>query len=300
MRIFKKKSFMKLDGKNVVITGATSGIGKEAAIEIARMKPCLVLPVRNLEKGEQVKKQIVAESDNPAVYLMKCDLASFDSIRNFAREFKKQFSGLHLLINNAGIWQNKKSETKDGIEMTFGVNHLGPFLLTNLLLDEIRSGVPARIINVSSEAHRYTGMNFNDPEGKKKFSTFKAYGQSKLANILFTRYLAQMLREDGVTVNCMHPGFVATNLFDRIAPFLRPVFGLFMKTPRQGAETIVFLALSPGVEGSTGGYYVNKKKKKPSGAALDNKAAEKLWMLSSQYTGMEETSLINLPFENQI
>ncbi len=291
---------MKLDGKNVVITGATSGIGKEAAIEIARMNSCLVLPVRNMEKGEQVKKQIVAESGNSTVYLMKCDLASFDSIRDFAREYKRRFSGLHLLINNAGIWEYKRSETRDGIEMTFGVNHLGPFLLTNLLLDEIRGGAPARIINVSSEAHRYTGMNFDDPEGRKRYSSFKSYGQSKLANILFTRHLAQMLREDGVTVNCMHPGFVATNLFDKIAPFLRPVFGFFMKTPIQGAETIVFLASSPGVDGSTGGYYVNRKKKRPSGAALDNEAAEKLWRLSCQYTGIEETSLITSQFTNQV
>ena len=277
---------MLLDGKNVIITGATSGIGTEAAIEIARMNPCLVLPVRNLEKGEQVKKRIVAESGNPSVYLMKCDLASFDSIRDFAREYKKRFRGLHLLINNAGIWEFKKSETKDGIEMTFGVNHLGPFLLTNLLLDEIRGGTPARIINVSSEAHRYTGMNFDDPEGKKKFSSFKAYGQSKLANILFTRYLAEMLREDGVTVNCLHPGVVATHLFDKIAPFLRPVFGVFMKSPRQGAETIVYLALSPEINGNTGGYYVNKKNKKPSRDALDKEAAKKLWELSSEYTGI--------------
>ena len=277
---------MLLDGKNVIITGATSGIGTEAAIEIAKKNPCLVLPVRNLEKGEQVKKQIVAKSGNPSVYLMKCDLASFDSIRDFAREYTKRFSGLHLLINNAGIWEFKKSETKDGIEMTFGVNHLGPFLLTNLLLDEIRGGTPARIINVSSEAHRYTGMNFDDPEGKKKFSSFKAYGQSKLANILFTRYLAEMLREDGVNVNCLHPGAVATHLFDKIAPFLIPVLGFFMKTPRQGAETIVFLASSPEVDGSTGGYYVSKKNKKPSKAALDNESAKKLWELSSEYTGI--------------
>ena len=276
---------MKLDGKNVIITGATSGIGKEAAIEIAKKNPCIVLPVRNLEKGEQVKKQIVAESGNPSIYLMECDLASFDSIRDFAGEFKKRFSRLHLLINNAGIWESKRSETRDGIEMTFGVNHLATFLLTNLLLDEIRGGTPARIINVTSEAHRYTGMNFDDPEGKKKFSSFKAYGQSKLANILFTRYLAEMLREDGVTVHCMHPGFVATHLFDKIAPFLCPVFGLFMKTPRQGAETAVYLASSPEVDGSTGGYYVNKKKKNPSRAALDDEAAKKLWELSSEYTG---------------
>ncbi len=277
---------MVLDGKNVVITGATSGIGTEAAIEIARMNPCLVLPVRNMGKGEQVKKQIIAESGNPSVYLMKCDLASFDSIRDFAREYKKRFSGLHLLINNAGIWEYKRGETEDGIERTFGVNHLGPFLLTNLLLDEIRGGAPARIINVSSEAHRYTVMKFNDPEGRKKFSSFKAYAQSKLANILFTRHLAQMLMDDDVTVNCMHPGFVATHLFDKIAPFLVTVLGLFMKTPRQGAETIVYLALSPEIDGNTGGYYVNKKIKKPSRTALDNKAARKLWELSCDYTGV--------------
>jgi NAD(P)-dependent dehydrogenase (short-subunit alcohol dehydrogenase family) len=165
---------MLLDGKNVIITGATSGIGTEAAIEIAKRNPCLVLPVRNLEKGEQVKKHIVA--------------------RDFAREYTKRFSGLHLLINNAGIWEFKKSETKDGIEMTFGVNHLGPFL--------------------------------------------------------------------------------------------RPVFGVFMKSPRQGAETIVYLALSSEINGNTGGYYVNKKNIKPSGDALNNETAKKLWELSSEYTGL--------------
>ncbi len=277
---------MKLDGKNVIITGATSGIGKEAAIEIAKLNPFIVLPVRNLEKGKKVKKEIAIKSGNPSIYLLECDLSSFESIRSFAKEYKKRFCKVNLLINNAGIWERERKETKDGIEMNFGVNHLAPFLLTNLLLDEIRAGSPARIINVSSEAHRYAKINFDDPEGSNRFSSMQSYGQSKLANILFTMYLADKLKDDGVSVNCLHPGVVATNLFDNMNPVLKSVFTLFMTSPRKGAETTVFLATSNHLNGETGGYYIRKKIKKPSGAALDDEAARKLWELSCRYTGI--------------
>jgi NAD(P)-dependent dehydrogenase (short-subunit alcohol dehydrogenase family) len=189
---------------NVIITGATSGIGREAATEIARHDTCIIMPVRNLEKGEIVKRQIEQQTGNSSLHLFKCDLDSFDSIRAFSDEFKKRFGKLSLLVNNAGIWEHKRKETADGIEMNFGVNHLAPFLLTNLLLDEIKAGAPSRIVNVSSEAHRYGKMDFDDPEGRKKFSSMQAYGQSKLANILFTRFLADMLAKDDVIVNSLH------------------------------------------------------------------------------------------------
>lgn len=274
---------MNLKEKNVIITGATSGIGRETAIALARENSSIVMPVRDIEKGERIKKQIIGRSGNPAIYVMECDLASFDSIRSFSADYKKRFGQLHVLINNAGIWKQERDETRDGIEMNFGVNHLAPFLLTSLLLDELRSGAPSRVINVSSEAHRYTRMNFDDPEGKKKFSSFQSYGQSKLANILFTRYLAGMLRKDGVTVNCLHPGVVDTNLFENMNPLLRKISGLFMTSPRKGAETTVYLATSPDINGQTGRYFVRNKDKKPSRAALDEKSAEKLWELSMKY-----------------
>lgn len=272
--------------KNVIITGATSGIGKEAAIEIAKHDTCIIMPVRNLEKGENVKRQIEQQTGNSSIHLIKCELDSFDSIRAFSDEFKKRFDKLSLLVNNAGIWEHKIKETADGIEMNFGVNHLAPFLMTNLLLDEIKKGAPSRIVNVSSEAHRYGKMNFDDPEGRKKFSSMQSYGQSKLANILFTRFLAERMAEDNVIVNCLHPGVVATNLFDKMHPVLRALSSPFMKNPRKGAKTTVYLAISPEINGQTGGYYVNKKIKRPSKAAMDDNAAERLWKLSMEYTGV--------------
>ena len=277
---------MNLDSKYVIITGATSGIGKETAMAIAGENAHIVLPVRNIEKGEKVKKEIAGKSGNPGIYIMECDLAAFDSIRSFAGEYKNRFSKLNLLINNAGIWETKRKETKDCIEKNFGVNHLAPFLLTNLLLDELKAVDFARIINISSEAHRHSKFDFDDPEGKKKFSSFKSYGQSKLANILFTRYLSNLVRDDSITVNCLHPGVVATNLFDKMNPFLKSVFSFFMVSPRKGAETTIYLATSPEIKGQTGEYFVKRKIKRPSSAALDDEAAKKLWEISCDYTGL--------------
>lgn len=277
---------MDLDGKTIIITGATSGVGKETAISLAGQNALLILPVRNLKKGEKVKSEIEVESGNTGIYLMECDLASFDSIRNFAGEFKKRFKHLHVLINNAGIWETERKESEDGIELTFAVNHLAPFLLTSLLLDAMRNSSPARIINVSSEAHRVVKMDFTDPEGKKKFSGFKAYGRSKLANILFTRSLSAMLDENEVTANSLHPGGVATNLYEKMNPVFRWIAKIFMISPRKGAETPVYLASSPEVDGISGEYFKNRKITKPSSGARDDRSAERLWELSIKYTGI--------------
>lgn len=277
---------MEPEGKNVIITGATSGIGKETALSLAGMKARLILPVRNIEKGELVKKEIIEKTGNQDVHIMNCDLASFDSICQFASEFKNRFKVLNVLINNAGVWEVRRKETNDGIEMNFGVNHLAPFLLTGLLLEELHAGAPSRIVNVSSNAHMYGKINFADIEGKKNFSSILAYGRSKLANILFTRFLADMVIEDGISVNCLHPGVVATNLFNQFHPVLRTVAGLFMIDSRKGSETIVYLATSPEVEEVTGKYFQKKRITKPAPAALDDRAAAKLWELSREYTGI--------------
>ncbi len=280
------KTDNRLADKIAVITGATSGIGKETALALAAEGATVVLPARNLKKGEDVRNEISGRTGNNGIVLMECDLASFDSIRSFAGEFKKRFDRLHVLVNNAGIWEKMFNTTKDGIEMNFGVNHLAPFLLTHLLLDRLKAGAPSRIVNVSSEAHRYNGFNFDDPELKSKYGSFRSYSQSKLANILFTRHLAEKVKKDGITVNSLHPGVVATNLFDKIGPFIRPIAGIFMTSPRKGAETSIFLSAGIDINGETGGYWVRKKKKRPSRAAMDEEAARRLWDLSREYTGI--------------
>lgn len=277
---------MDLKGKTAIITGATSGIGKVTALAIARDGAHLVLPVRNIEKGEALKEEIVKETGNRSVELMSCDLASMDSIRSFAKSFLVKYDRLHLLVNNAGLWESKRKESADGIEMNFAVNHLAPFLMTNLLMDVIKKSTPARIINVSSTAHKYAKMNFDDLECKKRWDSMKSYAQSKLANIFFTRKLAHELEGTGITVNCLHPGVVSTHLFDNMPGFFRRIFGLFMISPEKGAETSIFLATSPEVEGITGAYFKKKKSAKTTSHAEDMKAADILWDVSKEYCGL--------------
>lgn len=277
---------MDLKGKTAIITGATSGIGKVTALAIAREGAHLVLPVRNMEKGEALKEEIKQETGSTKVELMSCNLASLDSVRSFAKQFLAKYDRLDLLINNAGLWEAKQKESADGIEMNFAVNHLAPFLLTNLLLDLIKKSAPARIINVSSTAHKYAKMNFADIEGKKGWGSMKSYAQSKLANIFFTRKLAHELAGTGVTANCLHPGVVNTRLFDNMPGFFRRIFGLFMISPEKGAETSIFLATSPEVEGVSGAYYKKKKMAKTTRHAEDMKAADMLWEVSKEYCGL--------------
>ncbi len=277
---------MNLKGKTAIITGATSGIGKVTALAIAREGAHLVLPVRNMEKGEALREEIISETGNKSIELMSCDLASLDSIRSFAKSFLTKYDQLHLLVNNAGLWESKRKESSDGIEMNFAVNHLAPFLMTNLLLDVIKKSAPARIINVSSTAHKYAKMNFDDLEGEKRWDSMKSYAQSKLANIFFTRKLARELEGTGVTVNCLHPGVVSTHLFDNMPGFFRRIFGLFMISPEKGAETSIFLATSPEVENISGAYFKKKKRAKTTRHAEDMKAADILWEVSKEYCGL--------------
>lgn len=272
-----------LSGKICLVTGATSGIGKETARALAAMGAHVVIAARNIELAERVKQEFITTTGNTSIDVMLCDFVSFASIMTFAKSFKAKYNRLHILVNNAGLMERERKVSRDGIELTFAVNHLAPFLLTKLLLDTIKASAPARIVNVSSDAHKGAVINFEDIEGKKSFSGWKAYGQSKLANILFTRHLATMLRGSGVTVNCLHPGVVATGFFEFLPAPLQFIAKIFMLTPEKGAETSIYLASSPEVENVSGEYFNKKKIALTSLQAQDADVAERLWQVSEEY-----------------
>jgi len=223
--------------------------------------------------------------------MVPLDLARLRSVRACAAEVLERYDRLDVLVNNAGAIISDRRVTEDGFEMTFGVNHLAPFLLTQLLLDRLVASAPARIVNTSSVGHRAGTMNLDDLYfDTEPYSIMKAYGRSKLANILFTRELARRLLGQGVTVNCLHPGAVSTNIWSHAMWWVRPLFAvakLFMLTPQQGGERIVYLATSPEVEGKTGGYYEANRLVAPSPLAQDDDLAAKLWGVSATLVGLE-------------
>ncbi len=276
-----KKVFIMKD-KTVLITGATSGIGKETAKGLAKLGATIIFTSRDAKRGESAKTEIIESSNNKDVHVLDCDLASFDSIRACCDQYKAEFDKLHILINNAGVWDFKRRESRDGIENIFATNYLAPFLMTNLLLDLLKNSSPSRIINLSSGLHKGT-INFDDIEFKESFSGIKAYRQSKLAVILFTKLQAEKLEGTYVTVNCVHPGMVATNL-GRDAGFLsRAIFKLLGKHPRSGAKTSIYLASSQEVDHITGEYFAKKKVARSSKQSNDLDLARKLWEVSLQY-----------------
>lgn len=272
--------------KIALITGATSGIGKVTALHLANEGFELILPVRNIEKGRIVKDEISVKTGNNRINLIECNLESLESVRELANEVIRGFNRLDVLINNAGVWYSKREVTVDGYEKNLAINHLSHFLLTNLLLELIKKTEGARIISVASEAHRFATINFDDLQSEKNFNSFKAYGQSKLANILFIKKLADILKDTGVTANCLHPGIVSTNLFNKMGGFMRNIFQLMMITPEKGAETSIFLATSDEIKSVTGIYF--KKKRLAHSSALSNnlEVSEKLWRISKTLVGI--------------
>ena len=271
-----------MKNKIVLITGATSGIGKETARGLAKLGATIVFTARDVLKGEKTKKELIAATNNENIHMLKCDLASFESIKNCCKEFISKYDKLHVLINNAGVWDFKRRESKDGIENIFATNYLAPFLMTNLLLDILKKSSPSRIINVTSGMH-YGTINFDDIEFKQKFSGAKAYRQSKLGLILFTRLLSKKLKGTNVTVNVVHPGMNKTNLGRDAGGFSRMIFKMMGKDPKIGAETSIYLASSPDVKDITGEYFAKKEIKKSSKESYDMNLAEKLWDLSKKY-----------------
>jgi len=274
-----------MKGKICIVTGANSGIGKATAMGLAKLDATVVMLCRSKERGEEAQKEIIELTGNSNVDLMLCDLSSQKEIRSFVSEFKGKYQDLHVLINNAGIMTGKRNQCVDGYEMNFAVNHLAPFLLTNLLLDVLKKSAPSRIINVGSAAHRMAKIDFDDLQCEHKKPRFmKLYGSSKLALTLVSYELSRRLEGSNVTVNVVHPGLINTNLGRDQSSFSSGFARRFFKTPEVGAETSVYLASSPEVEGITGKYYVNKQQKSSSKQSYNKEYAIKLWEISEEMT----------------
>lgn len=280
-----------LTGKSVVITGANSGIGKETAVGLARLGADVTIAVRNPAKGAEAVAEIRRRSGSDLVDQVSLDLADLGSVRRCADEILDRMDRIDVLVNNAGIICDERRETPQGFEEMFGVNHLGHFLLTDLLLDRLVASAPSRVVILSSLAHRFSprGLRFDDLQATRSFHMFTVYGRSKLANAMHAMELARRLEGTGVTVNCLHPGTISsgfgsdgdTRLLGRL---ISGVGRLVMATPEQGARTPLMLAASPrpGVADVTGGYFSHGRQWKPSRAARDPEAARRLWEISRQ------------------
>ena len=271
--------------KIVLITGSTDGIGKQTAIELAQKGATVLIHGRSLKRGNAVIEEIIRQTNNSKIDLFISDFSSLKQVKELAEEIKAKHDRLDVLINNAGVYMKKRALTEDGYEMTLQVNHLAPFLLTNLLLDLLQHSIPSRIINVSSMAHS-SSIDFNDLQGEKNYSAYGAYALSKLANILFTFRLAELLKSTCVTVNCLHPGVINTKL-------LREGFGSKGENVKVGAKIPVFLASSTDADDITGKFYVNGLKGliPQEGQAAEivyNKdVQEKLWGISIKLAGLK-------------
>jgi retinol dehydrogenase-14 len=282
-----------MEGKVVLITGGTSGIGRAAATALAAMGAEVAVTGRSRQRGEAAVEEIRDTSGNERVSLMLADLAVQTEVRGLAEEFRERYDRLDVLVNNAGIIQSKRTETPDGLELTLAVNHLAPFLLTNLLLDLLKESAPSRIITVSSEARRGAQIDFEDLQSERRYRAFKVYGMTKLANILFTYELAERLEGTGVVANCLHPGGVNTNFGANnrsLGTLLFRAFKPFMRTPEQGADTIVYLAISPEAGKMTGRYLTDRKVVASFNEPHDEATQKRLWEVSETLTNLEVAS----------
>lgn len=278
--------------KIVMVTGATAGIGKVTAREIAQQGATVIVVGRNREKSEAVAQEIRSKTGNSAVTSMVADLAAQADIRRLATEFYSRYDHLNVLVNNAGAVNTKRLESPDGIELTFALNHLNYFLLTHLLLPALKAAPSARIVNVASDAHAGSQLDFNDLEYKERwYNPFGAYAQSKLANIMFTYELARRLQGSTITANALHPGFVSTRFgtnnggIFNLVPFMARLLGV---SEDKGAQTNIYLATSPEVEGVSGAYFSEGRLAKSNKASYDSAAQKRLWQISEQMTGIVE------------
>lgn len=277
-----------MQGKTVLITGATAGIGKATAQALARQGAQVVLVGRSEPKTRAVRDEVRSQTGNPDVDFLLADLSNLASVRRLAGEVRAQFPQLHVLINNAGGVNQTRQVTPDGFELTFAVNHLAPFLLTRELLGTLRATPGARIVNVSSAAQAQGHIDFGDLMGERRYSPMRAYYQSKLANVLFTYELARRLTGSGVTANALHPGVVNSDF----GGDMRGVMGLAMRaikrfgaiTPGEGARTTVYLASSPEVEGVTGKYFEKQKPVRSGKESYDEATQRRLWDVSEELT----------------
>ncbi len=278
-----------MHGKVCLVTGAASGIGAVTARALAQKGATVILVDRDSDRGTAVAEQIAQQAGSDAVEFMRADLSAQAEIRQLAQQFKSRYRRLDVLVNNAGAMFDRRRESVDGIEMTFALNYLGYFLLTNLLLDTIQDSAPARIINTSSRSHARARINFDDLESRTNYQGLQAYAHSKLAILLFTYELARRLEGTEVTVNALHPGIVAT----QFAANSRNTTGLLVRlfrfaflSPEQGAQTGIYLATWPEVAGVTGKYFVKCRAVPSSPASYDTATAARLWQVSATLTGL--------------
>ena len=275
-------------GKVCVVTGANSGIGKETALSLARMGATLVLVCRSESRGTEALNDIREQTGNDSVSLLLADFSSQQQVREAAGAFLDQFGRLDVLVNNAGVtpWERRVTD-ENGLELIFAVNHLAPFLLTTLLLDRLKASAPARVVTVSSGAHRRVALNFDDLQNEERYVPFDVYSQSKLANVYFTYELARRLEGTGVTANCLHPGVVSTALFRHLPPFLGLAVKLarpLLLTPAQGADTVVYLAAAPELAEVSGRFFERREAVESSPISYDVEAARRLWEVSEALT----------------
>jgi retinol dehydrogenase 14 len=277
-------------GRVVLITGGTGGIGKATAIGLATMGARVGITGRDLERAEEAAAEIRAASGNPAVDAFAADMSSQAEVRRLAAAVLDAYPRLDVLINNVGGFWAHRHPTTDGLEHTFALNHLAPFLLTNLLLNRLKASAPARVVIVSSGEQARGRIDFLDLQGARDYSAQRAYSQSKLANVMFTNELARRLQGTGVTANSLHPGVVRTNFgAEDQAGFFAVMGGVvrpFLKTPAQGAQTSIYLASSPDVEGVTGQFFANRKPKTANRLAYDTDMAARLWQVSADLVGL--------------
>ncbi|XP_035534638.1 retinol dehydrogenase 14b [Morone saxatilis] len=301
-RLFPRQKAVKLlrypadtmRGKTVIVTGANCGIGKALAGELLKLQARVVMACRDQRSAEEAAKDIQKQA-GPAqgqVVVKHLDLASLTSVRTFCEEIRQEESKIDVLVNNAGVYQCPYTKTEDGFELQLGVNHLGHFLLTHLLLDLLKTSAPSRIVVVSSKLYKYGQINFDDLNSENNYNKASCYSQSKLANLLFTLELARQLEGTGVTVNALTPGIVRTRLGRHVQiPFLaKPLFYLasllFFKSPLEGAQTPLYLSCSPEVEGVSGKCFANCEEEELMAKATDDRAARRLWDISRRMVGL--------------
>jgi len=273
-----------------LVTGATDGIGKAAATALAAQGLVVIVAGRNPEKAKQAVHEIQSTTGSSAVQSVLGDFSDLDQVRALARSVQERTARLDILINNAGAFFNARRETPYGVEKTFLINYVAPFCLTNLLLDTLKQSAPARIVNVSSEAHQNGALDLDDLGFQRGFMGFKAYARSKLAMVVWTYELARRLAGSGVTANALHPGHVATGIFQedfgRLGPLVKRVMGWFSESPETAAQRLVYLATSPEVEGITGQYFVKGAAARPAAASEDRALAERLWRISTELAAL--------------
>jgi NAD(P)-dependent dehydrogenase (short-subunit alcohol dehydrogenase family) len=280
---------MTMQGKRVLLTGATSGIGRATALGLAELGAELLLVARDADKGKQTVDEIRARGAKQPIEVLLADLSLLAEVRKVAEAVRARTDRLDVLLNNAGAWFSTRTVTSEGFERTFALNHLSYFLLTNLLLDIVKAAPAGRIVNVASEAHRRGHIDFEDLNSEKSYSLLGAYGVSKLENILFTSALARRLEGTRVTANALHPGVVASGFGMNNRGFVRlgtRLAQLFMISPEKGAQTSIYLASSPEVEGVSGKYFDKRKERWPSRAAQDEVTQERLWRVSAELVGL--------------